>query len=85
MERSRLEEKLEKCINRIYDAEEDSLANKSWVFSSNDEHIDSVMALRIVLAIEQEFAVTIDDEEIRPEHFKSLEALADLVQKKLSA
>ena len=45
--------------------------------------LDSVEVLSIVIAVEQQFNVTIDDEELQPTHFVTVGALVTFIQQKL--
>ena len=45
--------------------------------------LDSVALLQFVLGIETEFSILLDDGSLTPEHFKTLSALATLVQNSL--
>ena len=45
--------------------------------------LDSVAALRLTMAIEKEFGISIEDEEITAENFTDLDTLAAYVRSKL--
>ena len=45
--------------------------------------VDSMGILEIVLFIEERFKVVLDDEEMVPENFQTIPALAELVHRKL--
>lgn len=45
--------------------------------------LDSIEAYQLVAAIEEEFDLTLEDEELDPLHFRTFGSLATLVQKKL--
>jgi acyl carrier protein len=45
--------------------------------------VDSLGVLEIVTMIEQDFGVTLEDDELMPEHFGSIAAITRLVQSKL--
>ena len=47
--------------------------------------LDSVVVLQLVLAIEEEFGVTVEDMDIGPENFGDLAALCAFVNAKLQA
>ena len=47
--------------------------------------LDSVVVLQLVLAIEEEFGVTVEDEDIGPDNFGDLAALSAFVDAKLHA
>jgi len=53
--------------------------NERWLETGM---IDSLGILDLVHFLEEEFAVTIDDEELQPENFQSLESVAEFVLKK---
>jgi acyl carrier protein len=46
--------------------------------------VDSLGILEVVAFLEQEWQVTVSDEELLPENFQSIESLAAYVQRKLS-
>ena len=47
--------------------------------------VDSVGILKLITYVESEFGITIEDEDIAPEHFQSIAHLVALVQTKLQA
>lgn len=51
----------------------------------NDCGLDSTTVVDLVLAIEQQFHVTVDDEELDVHLFQNLSRLADLIQQKRTA
>ena len=46
------------------------------------EALDSMDVLRVVMYIEEEFAVEVSADDLIPEHFSSIGAVADLVTRK---
>lgn len=46
--------------------------------------LDSMAVLNLLLALEQHFAITIADDEIRAEHFATVATLSAFVQEKLA-
>lgn len=46
--------------------------------------LDSVAALQLVLALEEEFGISVEDQEICAENFSSLNSLCQYVEAKLS-
>ena len=46
--------------------------------------VDSVAILRLVVALEKEFALVVTDEDVQPGNFGSLAALGDFVERKLA-
>jgi acyl carrier protein len=45
--------------------------------------IDSMNIMELVMFIEEQFNITVDDSEVRPENLDSVELLADYIQRKL--
>lgn len=52
---------------------------------ANAVPMDSVVVLQLVLAIEEEFGVTVEDADIGPENFGDLASLCAFVDSKLQA
>jgi hypothetical protein len=71
--------------NKSCGADAGSETSAGWVLSGRTEDLDSVLVLRLVLAIEQEFGVVIQDDEIQPDNFAHLDALALLIQRKIAS
>jgi methoxymalonate biosynthesis acyl carrier protein len=44
--------------------------------------VNSLFAMQLVLFLEKEFAITIQDDDLRLDNFRSVNALADLVKRK---
>lgn len=47
--------------------------------------IDSMGVLSLVMWLEQEFGITVDDDEVLPENLDSISAIAGFVERKLAA
>ncbi len=47
--------------------------------------IDSMNVLELVVFVEENFGVTVDDQEVIPENFDSVARLAEFVRKKVAA
>ena len=45
--------------------------------------LDSIEALQLAAAMEEEFDLTLDDDELDPQHFRTFGSLATLVEEKL--
>ena len=80
----RIEDPLKKMIvERLYmkitpdDIQEDKSLTETY-------GVDSVSLLELVVGIEEEFGVTVGDEDFRVEHFDSVTALADFVRGKMA-
>lgn len=57
-------------------------SGKSGLFLGSEETSDSVTGLNLILAIEQEFDITLADEEIQPKNFRSLMASVTYIEHK---
>ena len=53
------------------------------VFFGSDGSQDSVTALKLIMQIENEFGITVEDEEIAPENFAHIPELVQYIEKKL--
>jgi acyl carrier protein len=73
-------------VNRLAPLTPKAPVDKGFVFSGDERAIamDSVVALQLVLAIEEEFGVTVEDTDIRPENFGDLMSLCHFVETKLA-
>jgi len=80
----KIEERLKKMIvDRLFlrIAPEEIETDKSLI----DEYgVDSVSLLELVVGIEEEFSVSVDDEDFSVEHFETVAALADFVRGKMN-
>jgi acyl carrier protein len=45
--------------------------------------LDSIEVLQLIVAIEEEFELTIDDDELAPEHFRSIGTLITFIEQRL--
>ena len=50
----------------------------------DEQIIDSVGVLVLILQIEESFQFSIDDDELVPDNFNSIDALAELIEKKVA-
>jgi len=73
-----------KLVKLCSDGRHKSAASgKIGLFVGENDVFDSVTALSLILAIEEEFKITVEDEEIQPKNFGNLEALVQFVDGKL--
>jgi acyl carrier protein len=87
MTKAEIEKKLSSILKRLAPlTPADSKAGlPSSSAGSNTVPLDSVVVLQLVLAIEEEFGVTVEDEDIGPDNFGDLAALCAFVDAKLHA
>ena len=86
MDKETLKSELKRLIIetlRLEDVEPDSIKDEEPLFGEG-LGLDSIDALELVVAIEKNYGVLIEDEEVGVEAFASIEALADFVINKKS-
>lgn len=83
MSRNAIRRRIEALVRRLYNAEEDEPLSEELVLLGEDGSFDSVAALQLLLAVEEEFGIVVQDEEIRPENLKSLSCLTRFIEGKL--
>lgn len=84
MKRSDIRETAERVIKQIYRMDTAESLPEEFPLLGHSGVFDSVAALKLVLALEKEFGIVVDDEEIRAENFGNLNALTEYLQRKLS-
>lgn len=84
MKRNDVRKSAERIIREIYRVDAAESLPEEFPLLGHDGIFDSVAALKLVLALEKEFAIVVDDEEIRSENFKNLDALSQYLNRKLS-
>ena len=86
MDKETLKSELKRLIIdtlRLEDVEPNSIKDEEPLFGEG-LGLDSIDALELVVAIEKNYGVLIEDEEVGVEAFASIEALADFVINKKS-
>lgn len=58
----------------------DSLRDDEDIFASG--LVNSLFAMELVLFVEGEFSIKIDDQDLQMDNFRSIDALADLIERK---
>lgn len=78
-------EEIEKKLIKLFSdgGRKSSASGKTGLFIGENGVLDSVTALSLILAIEEEFKITVEDEEIQDKNFGNLEALVQFVDGKL--
>lgn len=67
-------ERVKKCLRKVIDLsfdEEKDLISGGW--------IDSFTLLRLVGSLEDEFQVTIELQEVSPEHFNDIDSILEMI------
>jgi len=83
MEDSLLAAKLKSLLRDTLGLSDASVAQEELMLAREPAGLDSVAVLRLVVALEKEFAIIIGDADIRADNFRSLDALIAFVQRKL--
>lgn len=79
-----IEERVREIIlERVPKSRKDGLVNGTQLLTSG--LLDSLGILDIVTILEQTFDLTVNDEELVPEHFESIESISAFIQKKRTA
>ena len=63
-----------------WDGSWDDVTNETSLLSTNI--IDSLGMLKLISVIEEDFAIEIDDEDVVPEHWDTISAIASFVESK---
>lgn len=87
MNKAEIRKKLSSILTRLAPLIPADGKARPMQFSGDGETVpmDSVVVLQLVLAIEEEFRITVEDGDIGPENFADLQALCSFVETKLAA
>ena len=80
MEEKNMKAKIREFLGRFID--ESSVGDVDNIFETG--LVNSLFALQLVSFIEQEFDISIENEELDIQHFKDINSIASLISKKLS-
>ncbi len=83
MQEKLVEERIKSLVSRIVKVKPETITNDLPLIGSG-LGLDSVAVLELVSAIEQEFLLKIDDENISPQLFRSVNTMARYVREKLA-
>ena len=80
MEEKNMKAKIREFLGRFI--EESRVGDDDNIFETG--LVNSLFALQLVSFIEQEFDISIENEELDIQHFKDINSIASLISKKLS-
>jgi acyl carrier protein len=80
-----LRRQIEELIRKAKRSGEDEPLPTPLLLFGEGGALDSVAALRLMMAIESAFGIVIEDDEITTEHFHDLDTLVAFVKTKLAA
>ena len=83
MDRQDIISRLKPLLLQNVGLSEGALAGSDLALVGEHSGVDSVGVLRLVMALEQEFAIVIEDADINPANFQSLSGLLMLIERKL--
>lgn len=84
MTKQETRERLEALVKKIHYVSPAQPVPDDLPLLGKDALFDSVMALQLVLSIEQEFGITVEDGDIKPENLCNLDSLVRFVTGKFS-
>lgn len=74
--------RVEALVRRLHGAGDKEPLSEDLVLLGQDGIFDSVMALQLVVGIEEEFGIVIEDKDIHSKHFKDLNSITHYIQSK---
>ena len=83
MDREDIISRLKPLLSQSVGLSERSLVARDLALVGEESGIDSVGVLRLVMALEQEFAIVIEDADINPVNFQTLSGLLMLIERKM--
>lgn len=75
--------KLEELLRKSNQLKKHEPLPEMLVLFTQEGSADSVMALKLIMEIEETFGITVDDDEIRAENFETLSGLIRFIETKL--
>jgi acyl carrier protein len=82
--RAQIRTKLEQIVKRSDGPSHSAPQEDAFALFGQKGVFDSVSALQLVFDVEEQFGIVVEDEEIGPDNFHSLDALTDYIQRKVS-
>ncbi len=84
MTRAQIKNKLEKLVEKSEGRSKTESKEEVFLLFGQEGTFDSVSALQMVFDVEENFNIVIEDKEIHPDNFHSLDALTDFIRRKVS-
>ena len=84
MEKEEIGKRVESLMKRFYQIQPNTPLPEEFIVLGQDGAVDSVAALQLVVALEEEFGIVVEDEDIAPENFRNLEVLSRYIGTKLA-
>ncbi len=84
MKTEEIRSKIRRLIIKANDSIDSESLDDTFLLLGEGGNFDSTAALQLVLDIEDAFGIVVDDAEIHPNNFRSLDALTKFIQRKVS-
>jgi acyl carrier protein len=84
MQRAEIRSRVERIVRRARKEPDNRPLAETLLLFGPTVALDSIESLRLVLAVEKEFDISITEEEIVPEYFATIETLVDFIQNRLN-
>ena len=84
MTRKEIHNNVEGLIKELYHQEDDASIAENFPVLGQDGVLDSVLALQLLLKIEERFGIVVGDDEIERENLASLASITKFIERKLA-
>jgi acyl carrier protein len=84
MNKGEVRKRVEALVRKVHYASPGEAVAQDLPLLDKTGLFDSVMALQLVLSMEEEFGITVEDEDIKPENLRNLDSLVRFVESKFS-
>lgn len=84
MDKQEIRERLKALVKKVHHGAPKEAVLHDLPLLDENALFDSVMALQLVLGIEEEFHITVEDGDIKPENLRNLNSLVRFVERKFS-
>ena len=84
MNHAKISARVSGVVQNLLDPEKAHAPIDEQFVLGSDREFDSVWALKLVVALEDEFSIAIEDTDVKPANFRDIPALTEFVTAKLS-
>ena len=85
MTRAQIRNKLENLVEKSAACSASEAKEEMFLLFGREGTFDSVSALQLVFDVEENFDIVVEDQEIHPDNFQSIDALTDFIHRKVSS
>jgi len=83
MNQAMIRQRLEPLIKKVNHAKSAKALSDHVILFGDSGMLDSVGTIKLIMSVEDEFDITVEENEITPENFKTIAALARYIESKL--